>query len=293
MYDGYGALQQAFEEESGDKFLWGLPSSRLEFALSWDTVQYAKLRKEQTTLPMTNLNIKVKYPTWSWMGWVGQAGRSVGDERIELGDLPEIVCYVHRSEPLGFVKVADLATELIYSRPYYQRSNSSLTKKWRKEEFPTVSLADVQRELPGLTLDFLRQTPEEHLLFFWTSVATFEVVYPQEQGLLHIAGAPPKEVKRRGMLPNLEIAPKVKDSKGEYVGETCGIIKEDLDIDGRGTGKYEFIVIGRRQIFDSPAQLVVLQVEHKDGTRRRVNVGSIEEEAWVRAEHKWTLVALG
>ena len=85
MYNGFLALKQSFEEESGDKLLWGLPSSRLEFALSWDTLQHAKLRKELTTLPMTNLNIRVRYPTWSWMGWVGQAGRDVGDERIDAG----------------------------------------------------------------------------------------------------------------------------------------------------------------------------------------------------------------
>lgn len=200
---------------------------------------------------------------------------------------------MHRSKPLEFVKTADLATDLIYSRPYYRRSNSSLTKKWRKEEYPTVSLADVQRELPYLTPDFLSQTPDEYLLFFWTSVATFEVIYPQEQGQLHMVNVPPKEVKRRGMVPNLEVAPKIKDDRGEYVGETRGIIKEDLDIDGRGTGKYEFIVIGRSQLLDFPAQLAVLQVENKDRTRHRVNVGTISEEAWVRAEHKWTLVALG
>jgi hypothetical protein len=200
---------------------------------------------------------------------------------------------VHRSKPLEFVKVADLAPNLRYSPPYFHRSNSSLTKKWRKKEYPTVSLEDVKKELPYLTPDFLIDTPDEYLLFFWTSVATFEVVYPEEQGQLHIPNAPPKEVKRRGMMPVPEVEPKIRDSRGQFVGTTCGIAKEDLEADGRKSGKYEFIVIGRRQILDFPPVLLVLQVENRDGTKHRVNVGEIQEEAWVLAEHKWTLVALG
>lgn len=32
---------------------------------------------------MTSLNTHVYFPTWSWMGWVGEANVSVSDERLE------------------------------------------------------------------------------------------------------------------------------------------------------------------------------------------------------------------
>jgi hypothetical protein len=57
-------------------------------------------------------------------------------------------------------------------------------------------------------------------------------------------------------------------------------------------GKHEFIVISSRCMFGSDPTLVVLQIERKEGVSSRVNIGDISEEAWVRAQREWTLIAL-
>ena len=85
IYDGFSAVQQMLEEESGDRLLWGFPCSRFGFALSWWTTRRVRERTETSTLPMTSLRKNVRFPSWSWMGWVGQVSTSVGDSRVDAG----------------------------------------------------------------------------------------------------------------------------------------------------------------------------------------------------------------
>ena len=59
-YDGFVAFKQAFEEESGDS---SLGTTQLSTGIC--IIGYVKPREQKTSLPMTPLNIKVHFPSWS------------------------------------------------------------------------------------------------------------------------------------------------------------------------------------------------------------------------------------
>jgi hypothetical protein len=81
--DAFAAVVEMLTDVTGEQFLWGLPCSRFELALSWDTIYGVYRREAFSTLPMTSLNEPVQFPSWSWLGWIGQAHCSVGDDRNE------------------------------------------------------------------------------------------------------------------------------------------------------------------------------------------------------------------
>ena len=79
----FQAILNVMEQSTKSDFLWGLPLSRFELALSWDTFHGVRQRIALSTLPMTNLEQRVRFPTWSWMGWVGDIHCKVGNIRRE------------------------------------------------------------------------------------------------------------------------------------------------------------------------------------------------------------------
>jgi hypothetical protein len=81
--DAFAAVIEMMNDTTGEKFLWGLPCSRFNLALSWDTIYGVYRRHALSKLAMTSLNQQVKFPSWSWLGWVGHAHCSVGDDRTE------------------------------------------------------------------------------------------------------------------------------------------------------------------------------------------------------------------
>lgn len=83
VYNAFQAVVVGLERTSGERFLWGLPVSRFDLAISWDTFHSLKRRTAVSKLPMTSLNVNVIFPSWSWMGWIGQVHCSVGDDRME------------------------------------------------------------------------------------------------------------------------------------------------------------------------------------------------------------------
>lgn len=85
VYDAFKGLEKSLLDVSGEEFLWGLPYGRLNSALAWNTFTGQVRRKAQSTLRMTDLDQHITFPSWSWMGWVGEAHVSVTDERWELG----------------------------------------------------------------------------------------------------------------------------------------------------------------------------------------------------------------
>ncbi|KAL9126458.1 MAG: hypothetical protein Q9217_004496 [Psora testacea] len=54
-------------------FLWGLPLSRFEFALSWDTFHGVDRRIALSTIPTTASKQRVRFPSWSWDGMDGRS----------------------------------------------------------------------------------------------------------------------------------------------------------------------------------------------------------------------------
>jgi Heterokaryon incompatibility protein (HET) len=88
-FDGFRGITDALERLSGEKFLWGHPRSRFGLSLFWEPTfsvvpgvpGVPRRRTELTTLPMTNLDTNVTFPSWSWLGWTSRVNCSVGDDR--------------------------------------------------------------------------------------------------------------------------------------------------------------------------------------------------------------------
>ncbi len=83
IHAAFQAILVVMGRSTKTDFLWGLPRSHFELALSWDTFRGVDRRTALYTLPMTASNQQVKFPTWSWMGWTGAVHCAVGDVRRE------------------------------------------------------------------------------------------------------------------------------------------------------------------------------------------------------------------
>ena len=64
-------------------FLWGLPLSRFELALAWESFHGVGRRTALSTFPMTSLKKRTIFPSWSWMGWTGDVHCGISDVRRE------------------------------------------------------------------------------------------------------------------------------------------------------------------------------------------------------------------
>lgn len=85
VHDAFSAILDGLGNVQGETFIWGMPRSRFELALSWKAFYGQRRRRQLSTLPMTPLNVRVAFPSWSWMGWIGETWVSVRDNRAELG----------------------------------------------------------------------------------------------------------------------------------------------------------------------------------------------------------------
>ena len=83
VYDACQGILDMMEKSTKTGFLWGLPLSRFELALAWETFHGVERRTALSTFPMTSLKKRTAFPSWSWMGWAGDVQCSVGDIRRE------------------------------------------------------------------------------------------------------------------------------------------------------------------------------------------------------------------
>ncbi|KAI0780299.1 heterokaryon incompatibility protein-domain-containing protein [Fomes fomentarius] len=276
VHDAFSAVINELESVSGELFLWGLPRSRFELSLSWDTFHGLQRRYHKSKLPMTSLATRVTFPSWSWMGWFGDAHCWVTDER-RISDTSQLVCFTHQSHPkLNFIRVNTgdgLSSSDDYARP-----------SWQDPHHTEVSESDVIAQYPHLTDNRLSEFPDEHLLFFWTSVVSESFTVPEHKAKVRNFAA----YGSRSM-------PEVLDRDGRAVGSACTMKRGHWDSYGC-SGPTEFAVVGRRlsaEIPDETPKVLALQIERKEGIAYRVNLAVIEESAWIAAGPKWALVVLG
>lgn len=86
VYDACLAILQGLSALSTEDFVWGIPRSHFEQGLFWEPFrmyQCHQRRTEVSTLPMTNLQVKVPFPSWSWMGWIGETSITIGNEQFD------------------------------------------------------------------------------------------------------------------------------------------------------------------------------------------------------------------
>jgi hypothetical protein len=192
------------------------------------------------------------------MGWIGEASLTVEDERYET-ETPQVVCYAHKSSPLIVERI---------SPPSYNDA--------------PVTLDHIAQNLPGLTEATLSDYPDEHVVFFWTLTAKFKVCGGNQNDTFLSTSSFGK--------------PSILDVTGKIVGSTCQMLDEHWEFSGGDNGTYEFAIIARRSIPDipdiAPVALVLQLKRNGDGTVERINIGEIEEEAWLAAEPQRSLVAM-
>jgi Heterokaryon incompatibility protein (HET) len=310
VYDAFAAITQALAIEAKDEFLWGVPISQFEIGLSWRTYDGQHRRKELTTLPMTDKHRRVKIPSWSWMGWVGQTSISVGRERTET-EKPTIECYVHSHTDKG-VEIIRIQYATPASRSWKPRF---LHRPWRFHEKRAVSIRDVKEHLTGFDFQTLLDIPANHVLFFWTSWATLRVARPesgsealalheQNHGFFctrcytieqHLSGAADPAPGYTTAPSNY--APNILDSDGKVVGSMSRMRPEYWEEGSYDSGIHEFIVVGRRYVEELaeffPATLLIMQVERRGEICYRVNLGEISETDWDQAGGELKLIVLG
>ena len=155
----------------------------------------------------------------------------------------------------------------------YERSGRLASGAWTANSELDVSLADIALHYPSLQPAQLESIPEDQILFFWASSASFD---------LEPASNNPKAKK-----------PMIVTDSGKQVGTVNPVTVEHLKDGPFDRGKHEFLVLGtRRNAFWDPKLLVIQIVWHK-GIAYRVNCGEIEEDAWLSHPSRWILIALG
>jgi hypothetical protein len=84
-YNAFAAILKEISRSTGEHFLWGMPASRFELGLNWSAREGAQRRDVLSTLPMTSLNRRVPFPSWSWLGWKGDLEIFIRDDRVDMG----------------------------------------------------------------------------------------------------------------------------------------------------------------------------------------------------------------
>ena len=186
------------------------------------------------------------------------------------------MCFVYRKNPLRFYHVTPIVKEVTTSDIW---TDSDIQEQ-------ELSFQQVKQNLPNLIEDVLIEYAEEILLFFWTHLAYFKVVYNKTT---------------RPATSFTEYADQtrliVQDIDGNDVGFICktGAAKSE-------DGLKEFVAVRQRQILEIPESLaenicppfiLALQIDRDQyGIASRVNYAEIGLQAWMHAEPRVALVAL-
>lgn len=294
----FRAICDAFKELAHDDFHWGHPRSRFESSLSWRSGYWPiglRRRLEQTTLKMTSLHQRVKLPSWSWMGWVGPVDYSVTDEKLDLlvlssnsklfcirltisSEQPTITCFIHKCNPLRL-------SEICPTHEFEVRQDTQQQLKPMKSRTKEVVLwEDVCTHLPLINEERLSGIPNQHLLFFWTTTAHFEV--EAQTHIQQYEGAH----DYRGAGDDISL----KNDTGSVVGKVCKLgVQEDSDIFGKST-RAEFAIIGKRSVpgVEGTSLIIALQLKWEGDIAVRMNIAEINEDAWADGHPTRRLIAL-
>ncbi|KAM7214003.1 Heterokaryon incompatibility protein (HET) domain containing protein [Rhypophila decipiens] len=272
VFDGFLCILEGMTALAGQEFLWGMPRSHFEQSILWTSFRGSTRRTELSTLPMTSLQVRITFPSWSWMGWIGEASILIGDDRLdeEIGETPEVVCFEHCHNPSRLQPVSPAASR------FKSLLTSAPLPRWKQSHNHSVTMSALETNMPQLYTS-LPAVPEGLLIFFWTSMASFTLV--------------PTVIPPAFTDGQAQVTAEVMDAEGQKVG-TVGTTSLDDEVAHR-QGVHKFIVVGsRRNPFSDPV-LLVLQVVWREGIAYRMNSGEILEAAWERASPAWTLVVLG
>lgn len=83
--DAFDAIVKGMTRISGESFVWGMPCSRFEMAMSWTSFRGQRRRHSLTTLATSSQDSRAPFPSWAWLGWIGETAIDVKDGRLEIG----------------------------------------------------------------------------------------------------------------------------------------------------------------------------------------------------------------
>lgn len=148
-----------------------------------------------------------------------------------------------------------------------------------------VSLDDVYKNVPELTLERLHDMPDDQLLFFWAESAHFLVSGP----IKIIAWFPTnKSLEKR----YTKYYRNITDLDGNPVGKTATCDEISDDEEGEA-GVCEFILIASNRPPEYTHQKVTMQIKRQGGIAYRVNIADIQADAWSKAKATRTLIPFG
>jgi hypothetical protein len=215
------------------------------------------------------------------------------DLQILSRESTAVVCHFHKSNPLSFHAIQDLNNG-VEDAPY-SNYNSSLS--WAHLRDPGLSLSDVQKHLPLLTESKLREWPDEYLIFFWASSASFTIELLDPSTL----PAPSPGSRKKPRDWRKEASPVIKDAHGKIVGKAERMHKEHWATK-ENSGENEFIVVAVRPGIPELAELgaeyrprvVAMQIrrDKETGVAYRVHIAEIDQDAWLDAKPTLKLIAL-
>ncbi len=94
-YNAFAGIMQEFSRITGEYLLWATPVTRFELGLCWTrhvrirnggTVgSPLKRREESTVLPHITSARSVPFPSWTWLGWIGNVEFRFTDQYRETG----------------------------------------------------------------------------------------------------------------------------------------------------------------------------------------------------------------
>lgn len=326
-FDAFAAILESLRSQQKEEFVWGIPLSQFELGLSWTTFDGQYRRRDRTTLPMTNQRRQVIFPSWSWMGWVGEAHISVGRNRLDSEE-PTVECFVHRaSDRAG----RDIELLKLKTYAHQQTSKQPLSApSWKSHKSREVTLPRLRHEIPALTQQVLSEIPDFHMLFFFTEIAQLAVrPSPPESSVSklkfpslsfvcsncstvsqHLTGSPtpsiPDSVAQRfphllqhdesGQAPLGDNIPDILHPSGSgiKVGSLTRMARQHWESGNYDTGLQNFIVVGRRHIEELgdefPATLLIMQVEKSSTAVKERNSGDESKQA---IDGIWERVCMG
>ena len=92
---------------------------------------------------------------------------------------------------------------------------------------------------------------------------------------------------------NITIQPTVLDATGKLVGTMGKMSLEHWNAGNYNNQPNELVIIGSRRPAVYNPMLILLHITWRDEIAYRVNIGEIEEAAWVNVQREWKLIALG
>ena len=291
--NAFAGIRLVFERCLKFPIIYGLATSHFDAALLW--MPAGQLEQRDTSRSSQT------FPTWSWMGWVGNISYNVFEPSIRPNE-PEIaihpiVRWYHKDQESSEFKLLNGSGIGMVTACH---PAGRLIRCWKDDQWTRNCLYSNK---PSLEYDGNNDAKscahprKDHLLRFWTSRAYLEIEKTsftlQHDKFSHEADVESEEKPRSFKSP---IAPDIPCHKVLDVdGNTIGYVAIH---GGISNNKTSMIVVaatpGRGSSMEKYSGYAVMYIEEKeDGVSYRLGLGEIDQDAWWRAETEWSDIILG